>query len=386
MTEEQPGSGAGYARRSGKPAHALAIVILFLGLTLIYYVEQLIDSPRLSDTFFTGVRDLHRTFFLIPILYAALVFRSRGALIASFAFFCIVLPRALFLSPYPDPLLRASISVFSSAAIGLLVAIWRNRLESERAARQNLSAAYEELKIYDKRLKENQAMLVQAEKLASMGQLAASMAHEVNNPLSGVLVYIQLLKKKIARGDIDREVILDNLSKVDQELTRSTKLIRNMLDFSRESIPTIKEVDVCEVIDRSLELALHACGARVDVEQSPCALPKIMTDPNQLQAVLINLIMNACQAMPEGGKLSISADLSEGQVKIAVRDTGCGIPPEHMAKIFTPFFSTKKEVKGVGLGLAVSYGIIQRLNGKIEVESRVGEGSTFTVCLPATEA
>ncbi len=367
-----------------RKVHLSVLAVLFVAFAAIYYIEQIPGPSRalLRDTSLTSVHDLHRTLFLIPIIYAALVFRTRGAIVGGVLFLCVVLPRALYLSPYPYPLLRALISVASFFAIGLLVAAWRNRLEIERKDKEKLAAAYEDLKSYGKRLEENQLMLIQAEKLASMGQLAASIAHEVNNPLSGVLVYLQLMKKKILRGDGDPKIVLDYLSKIEAEITRSTRLIRNLLDFSSQSAPNFTEVDAKEVLERALDLAIHARSGPVRVEKDIQPVPKVMADADQLQEVLINIMVNGFQAMPSGGTLTVRMHPANGEVRIAIQDTGCGIPPENMAKLFTPFFSTKKEVKGVGLGLAVSYGIMQRLNGRIEVESRPGKGSTFTVCLP----
>lgn len=359
-------------RRQDKLFHAGIITALLLSLAIIYYIDRMavLDALRLKSTFLTGVHDVHRTLFLIPIVYAALMFRIRGALATAFIFLCVVLPRAFYLSPYPDPLLRALISVASSAAIGLLMAEWRNRLEGERTAGQ--------------KLKENQAMLVHAEKLASMGQLAASIAHEVNNPISGVLVYVSLMKKKIPKGDISREEILDYLSKIDRELARSARLIRNLLHFAGQATPRMKEEDLNAIVDRALDLAVHASTSSISLRKKYCGSPRITTDPDQLQAVLMNLIINGFQSMPGGGTLTVTTEVVKDEARIAVRDTGCGIPPENMERIFIPFFSTKKDVKGVGLGLPVSYGIVQRLNGRIEVESRAEEGSAFTVCLPLT--
>ncbi|MDP2932207.1 MAG: PAS domain S-box protein, partial [Chloroflexota bacterium] len=162
---------------------------------------------------------------------------------------------------------------------------------AERATQENLSRAYQELKDYDQRLKESQAQLIQAEKLTSLGQLAASVAHEVNNPLSGVLVYTQLLAKKIAADNIAKEVTLGYLKKMETELTRSTRLIRNLLDFARQSTPSFREVDINEVIGRAFELASHSAQLQhIEVlkELDP-NLPKLMADFDQLQQVCTNL-------------------------------------------------------------------------------------------------
>jgi signal transduction histidine kinase len=370
--------------RGFRSPHPWAVLVLFIALTVVYYIDTfaIVRRSSLDLSFLTGVHDLHRTLFLIPIIYAAFVFRVRGTLAVCLGFFCIVLPRALFTSPYPNPLLRAMIAVASWTIIGVLVAAWLNRFEAERKTSADLAAAYEELREYHKRLEENQTMLIQAEKLASMGQLAASIAHEVNNPLSGVLVYIQLLTKKIAKGDINEVLMLDYLSKMDFEITRSARLIRNLLDFSSQSEPNVGEVNVNEVLNRALDLTIHAGSAATEVEKELQSVPTIIADPEQLEEVFINLIMNGIQAMPKGGTLTLRTYREGNEIRIAVQDTGCGIAPENMSKLFTPFFSTKKEVKGVGLGLSVSYGIIQRLQGRIEAASKAGEGSTFTVCIP----
>jgi len=382
--EWSPLSEAAKGRRS---RHFWIITALIVFGALQYYVDQtpLVSLSLFRHSFFTSVHDLHRTLFFIPVIYAALVFRVRGSLIASLAFLCIVLPRALMFSPYPDPLLRPLLFVTFAALISLLLATQLNRVERERRARAELSAAYQELNQYHQRLKESQEQLIQAEKLTSLGQMAASIAHEVNNPLSGVLVYTQLLSKKIASNSISREVILDYLSKMDSELTRSTRLVRNLLDFARQSPPALGKVDINEVVDRALDLVAHSFEKQdieVVKEFNP-SLPQLVADSDQLQQVCTNLILNAIQAMPEGGWLSLRTSAEgDGQLKIEVEDTGCGISPENMRKLFTPFFTTKSEVKGVGLGLAVAYGIIQRHHGRIEVQSQEGEGTTFTIYLP----
>ena len=249
-----------------------------------------------------------------------------------------------------------------------------SRLTKSRA---KLSAAYRELT-------DNQEKLIQAEKLSSLGQMAASIAHEVNNPLAGVLVYTKLLSKKIAEGTISQENTLGYLSKMDSELTRSSRLIRNLLDFARQSLPTLREFDPNDVIDRALDLAEHsAISQNIQViKELSVSLPRIMADFDQLIQVCTNLIVNAIQAMPQGGKLTLRTLAHGNQVEIVVQDTGCGIPPENMSKLFTPFFTTKREVKGVGLGLAISHGIVQRHRGTIEVQSKVGEGTTFIIYLP----
>lgn len=233
--------------------------------------------------------------------------------------------------------------------------------------------------------KQAEEQLIQAEKLSSLGQLAASVTHEVNNPLSGVLIYIKLLIKRITSGDFSKEATLNYLSKMEAELIRSTKLLQNLLDFARQSSSTLEEVNVNEVINRACDVTAHSAelqNIKVIKELSP-SLSNIMANFDQLQQVCTNLILNAIQAMPEGGRLTLRTSAGcSAQLKIEVRDTDCGISPENMRKLFTPFFTTKREVKGVGLGLAVSYGIVQRYQGRIKVQSKEGKGTTFTIYLP----
>jgi len=355
-------------------------------LAFVYYVDQtpLVSLAPFGHSFFTGVHDFHRTLFFIPIVYAALVFGVWGSLITSFAFLCVVLPRALLFSPYTDPIIRAALFVIFAAFIGLLVAMQLSRIESERRARAALDKAYKELSQYDKRLRENQEQLIQAEKLTSLGQMAASIAHEVNNPLAGVLVYTQLLARKLNSGTFTKEGALESLGKMETEIIRSSRLIRSLLDFARQSPPSLREVNANEVLGRALELAAHSAqlqNIQVNKELAS-SLPNIMADFDQLQQVSLNLIMNALQAMPKGGQLTLRTSAGDGQLKIEFQDTGQGISKENMHKLFTPFFTTKEKGKGVGLGLAVAYGIIQRHKGRIEVQSKEGEGTTFTIYLP----
>jgi len=257
-------------------------------------------------------------------------------------------------------------------------------MEKEGKAHAALKVAYQELSEYDQRLRENEEQLIQAEKLTSLGQLAASIAHEVNNPLAGVLVYTQLLAKKLAGDTLPKEVALDYLSKMESELTRSARLVRNLLDFARQSEPALRQVNSNEVINRAFTLVAHQAELQniQAIKELDPSLPKFMADFDQLQQVCTNLILNAVQAMPDGGRLTLRTSADDNQVKIEIQDTGCGISPENIRKLFTPFFTTKEKGKGVGLGLAIAYGIIQRHRGSIEVQSKEGEGTTFTIYLP----
>jgi two-component system NtrC family sensor kinase len=337
-------------------------------LTLVYYAGH---TPLANlGSFFTDAfpHDLHRTLFLIPVIYAALTFRVRGALGTSFIFLCIVLPRTFF-SPYADPLIRPLLFVLFIAFVGVLTAMLIDRVEKvEEVVRH---------------LRESQEQLIHAEKLTSLGQMSASIAHEINNPLAGVLVYTQLLSKKVAGDTFKKEEALDYLSKMESEINRCSKIIRNLLDFARQKEPMLKPVDINQVIEQVLAMVSHQAQIqKIEVvrELSP-SLPKVIADFDQLQQVFTNLTLNAIQAMSGGGKLTLRSSVVDTEVKIDVQDTGCGIPKENMSKLFTPFFTTKEKGKGVGLGLAVVHGIIERHKGRIKVQSEVGKGTTFSVYL-----
>ncbi len=221
----------------------------------------------------------------------------------------------------------------------------------------------------------------QSEKLASIGRLAAGIAHEINNPLTGVLTFAHLLRQNDNFSDQDRQ----DLDVIIQETTRVREIVRGLLDFARESPSSREPLNLNEVIAQTLKLVRSQKEFREVVirEELDSNLPPVKADKNQLQQVLLNLCLNACEAMHEGGNLTIStAILDEGRVAIRVSDTGHGIAEDDLEKIFDPFFTTKPVGKGTGLGLSVSYGIIQSHGGDIEVESQVGIGTTFTLILP----
>jgi signal transduction histidine kinase len=369
--------------RGLRSPHFWMIAALMAFLTLIYYSGQ---TPLAQmGGFFSEEfpRDLHRTLFLIPVAHAAVTFRMRGALVTSAVFLCIILPRALLESVYPGALLRALLFVMLAALVSFLTALLVDRVEKEEEARTELSAAHRELSAYVRQIKEGQEQIIRAEKMTSLGQMAASMAHEINNPLSGVLMYTKLLSKKLTGGVLDRDEALDFLAKMDAQLVRSSKIVRNLLDFARQTEPMLRLVDMNQVLEQVLSLVGHQAqlqNVEVVKEFSP-SLPKVMADFDQLQQVFTNLTLNAIQAMADGGKLTLRTSAEDGQVKVDVEDTGCGIPKEHLNKLGTPFFTTKEKGKGVGLGVAVVYGIVERHKGKVTVESEVGKGTRFTVQL-----
>lgn len=227
------------------------------------------------------------------------------------------------------------------------------------------------------------------EKMASIGKMAAVVAHEINNPLTGILTYAKLLSKWIDRGDTQgakREEALQCLNLIAAESRRCGDLVKNLLTFSRTAPMNIESTDLNSVIDRSLRLAQHqmelsGIQLHLDLAQD---LPRVPCDPAQMEQVLIALVMNAIDAMPRGGNLWLQTHWLESrdEAVIQVRDDGTGIPPEILPHVFEPFLTTKDSAHGVGLGLAISRGIIERHNGQIDLQSEFGKGTSFTITLP----
>ncbi|MCF8063362.1 MAG: response regulator [Deltaproteobacteria bacterium] len=236
----------------------------------------------------------------------------------------------------------------------------------------------------------DQAKILHQDKMMSLGRLAASVVHEINNPLSGILNYARLMKRILERGRLTEEQIgkfRGYLDLVESETGRCSGIVSSLLSFSRRSRPEFTTVDVNGLLERSVLLSRHKMELqeielKVDV---PGDLPAVQGDPSQLQQCMINLIFNAIDAMPHGGRLTIRAahDQAEGRLVVTVEDTGTGIDPASLPHIFEPFFTTKQEGYGVGLGLSTVYGIVERHHGAVEVESRPGGGRTvFTIRLP----
>jgi len=227
------------------------------------------------------------------------------------------------------------------------------------------------------------------EKMATVGKMAAVVAHEINNPLSGILTYARLLHKWIARDEMQgakQEEAMQCLNLIASESRRCGDLVKNLLTFSRTAPMNLESTDLAAVVDRAVRLIQHQldlAGVQLQLDISP-GLPQVSCDPAQMEQVLLALLMNAIDAMPHGGNLSLAVHQSpEDEISIVVRDDGVGIAPDVLPQIFEPFMTTKESGHGAGLGLAISRGIVERHNGHIAVESELGKGTTFTVTLPA---
>lgn len=290
------------------------------------------------------------------------------------------------------------------------------RRQVEEAFQKNKS----DLEEMNRRLQENQTQLVQSEKMAALGQIAAGVAHEINNPvgfvtsnLATLTEYIAIFKKLLARhedlaaavqaGDVARqhEILAqieairsaDDLPYVVQDVdhllaesvegtTRVKEIVQGLRSFARLDESELKEANINDGIEATLRMIWNELKYKCQVHKKLGQLPSIRCYPGQLNQVLLNLLVNAAQAIPEQGEITIETEATDKHIVIQISDTGTGIAPEHLSKLFTPFFTTKPVGHGTGLGLSVSYGIVQKHNGTIEAQSEVGKGTTFIIRLP----
>ena len=265
------------------------------------------------------------------------------------------------------------------------IAIHQGLAESEMCLPftiDQLRRAVDNLDLSHRQLADTQEALMQAEKLASMGQLAAGIAHEVNNPLGVVLMYAHLLLEESGTGS----PIAGDLKMIAEQADRCKRIVAGLLNFARENQVSLQPVDVGDLVDRSVRALPAPANVTVSVDTSS-ADPIGELDRDQMTQVLTNLIGNAYDAMPGGGKLTVRSQGDAEHVVFVVQDTGAGIPVANMSRIFTPFFTTKPMGRGTGLGLAVTYGIVKMHRGDIRVESnadpaRGATGTTFTVSVP----
>jgi PAS domain S-box-containing protein len=282
--------------------------------------------------------------------------------------------------------------------------------------KRNLEQSHAEVSMAYKGLKDAQAQIVQAEKLASIGQLAAGVAHEINNPMGFITSNLNTLEKYLGRiksylvavreaendlpADVGAELrrkrdackidlILDDIFNVVGEslegAERVKKIVLDLKSFSRNDAPEITMADVNACIESTVNIVWNEIKYRARLHKELGDLPLIRCYPQQLNQVFMNLLMNAAQAMEGMGDITVRSRYAEGWIEVSVTDTGCGMSKENLERIFDPFFTTKERGKGTGLGLAISFDIVRRHGGQIKVESEQGRGSTFTVRLPASK-
>jgi two-component system NtrC family sensor kinase len=282
--------------------------------------------------------------------------------------------------------LSHKVEVTSADEIGRLAASFNAMVDNLKEANKKLIEWGKTLeKKVEERTKELTAMqahLIQSEKLASLGKLAAGIAHEINNPLGGILIYSHLILEDTDKNSPHYE----NLKKIVKETARCKDIVKRLLEFARPKEPEFTLVDINEIVEKSLSIVERQVlfqNIKI-IRDYDSHLPRTVADGAQLQQVFTNIIINAAEAMDGQGTLTIktSRDSQEKYILISFSDTGHGISEEDKKRIFEPFFTTKEVGKGTGLGLAISYSIIQKHKGTIEVISQPNEGATFIVKLP----
>jgi two-component system, NtrC family, sensor kinase len=284
--------------------------------------------------------------------------------------------------------LDVEVRVHAQGELGVLAACFNEMTRALRRLEDDLAGVMSnlerEVEARTADLRMAQETLVRAEKLSSLGKLSASIAHEINNPLAGILTFAKLVSRTLAEGvpdEAQRAALQKNLALVERETQRCSAIVRNLLDFTRDRPMKPGPLDPRRAVDEVLSLVgnqAHTQG--ITLERDLAAVPDVLADFGQLRQAFLNIAVNACEAMGSSGRLRVSTRTHDGAVEIVFADTGPGIPPERMSQIFDPFFTTKE--KGTGLGLSVVYGIVERHGGVVDVKSEAGAGTTFTVRLP----
>jgi two-component system NtrC family sensor kinase len=290
--------------------------------------------------------------------------------------------------------LELEVPVTWSGELGILATSFNDMTRSLRATKRELDALMHGLeKQVEERtaaLRMAQDQLVRTEKLTSLGKLSASIAHEINNPLAGILTFAKLIVRTLDQGppdDATRRNLVKHLHLVERETERCSAIVRNLLDFARERPLALKDLNVTAVVEEALQLLANQIQIQgVALERRLAPVPLVEGDFGLLRQACVNVIMNACEAMARGGRLVVEIALVDGGrwVELAFQDSGPGIPPDHLSKIFDPFFTTKE--RGTGLGLSVVYGIIERHGGKIDLQTAVGKGTRVMIRLPPKKA
>ena len=376
------------------------IVLALLGVASIYALNRYV-SGRLASTLFllllialAALSDEPRRVvdgrglfvFAIPILAASVLLQPWTSFVAASLSGLVVAVIGRFLVGQVIPNLPVTLCFFVLALVSYLSgSSLEHALEDVRVLNRELDQRVEER---TQALREAQEQLVRKERLAVLGQLAGSVGHELRNPLGVINNAVYLLKMVHVDADETTREYLDMIS---SEVRNATEIVSSLLEFVRTRPARRQETSVPDLIAQTLEKQPLPEGVRARTEIA-ADLPAAYVDPGQIGLVLVKLVRNAYQAVPDGGRLTITAELSEGasirnqrsEIRIQLSDTGCGISPENMKKLFEPLFTTK--ARGIGLGLAVSRNLVEANGGSIEVESKEGEGSSFTVILPAEEA
>ena len=344
------------------------IGVALLCITLLHHVTPL------SHFYW---HDIFQHLYYLPVVAAALAFGWRGGLLAAAVAGLSHTPYIIAVSTVePRTAVGQGVEIPLLALVGLLTGILSER---EREQRKELERTSVELASVYRELQDNFERMKRAERLYAVGQLSAGLAHEIRNPLASIGGAVGLLDRNSASDRVRAECI----GIIKKENERLNQLLTRFLDFARPRPPKFRAIDILAVLDSVIDLAAHALSEKPIVlrKEIDRGLGTLDCDPEQLKQVLLNLLINAVQAMDRAGEILLAARVVQGKVLIQVKDQGCGIPPEHRNRIFDPFFTTKES--GTGLGLAVAHQIVEQHGGILTVEHNGDRGTTFSVLLPS---
>lgn len=371
-------------RRTSTNGVRLAILAGMLGAITFLHTRMVTQGAGHHDGggLFTNI--LHITLahlYIVPIILGAYWFGLRGGVLVS------IISTALFtphIFAWMDPVWRIYnyVEIFLFLLIGgmtgVLTEMERSQRERHEQALARLDESHRKLREQTEVLFETEEQLRRADRLSALGELSAGMAHEIRNPLGSIKGAAEILKDDYGPDAPKQEFVQILLKEAD----RLNQILQEFLSFARPAPPELKQEDINEVIESVLALtAQPARSSRITVEQRfDRTIGKRDLDAGLLKQAVLNLVLNAIQAMPEGGRLTVRSALRPDSIEVQVADTGTGITPGNRKKLFSPFFTTKKN--GTGLGLAITFRIIQNHHGSIDVESEPGKGTTFTVRIP----
>lgn len=364
---------------SATERHRLPIlVLLVVGVTLLHY---------LTSTHHGHYHDIYRRLYYLPIVLGGLWFSLRGGVFTAVAVSICFLPHVVWQwGNMPAHAPEQYLEILLYNVIGFLTGLLSGREKAQKRryqqAAQELEESYRQLRQQADTIFEIEEQLRRADRLSALGELSAGMAHEVRNPLGSIRGTAEILQDGVGKDDPRYEFTQILLREVD----RLNKVVQRYLDFARSEAPPVDLCDLSAVVNAVLSLTKAQSGkAGVKVQRHlPESLPQIHADAAQLQQALLNLVLNALQAMPDGGTLTLTARIENEELQLEIRDSGQGIAPDDLEKIFAPFFTTRST--GTGLGLAITSRIIQNCGGRIDVASVPGEGTLFTLRFPLVTA
>lgn len=349
------------------------IVVMVTVITVLHYVTNIHDAR---------MHDIYRRLYYLPIVLSGLWFGLRGGLVTALSVSVLFIPHVIFQwkhHPTVEPEQYLEIILFNVIGVltGFLSGKEQEQKERYQLAAQQLEASFSELKRQSEQILDFEEQLRRADRLAALGELSAGMAHEIRNPLASIRGTAEILRDGIKADDPRAEFATILVREVD----RLNLVVADFLDFAKPASAEMARIDLVAALGEVMALTrLSAAKKGVAVTCAGVPALEIIADRNQLKQAFLNLILNAFEAMPSGGILTITTLVVEGEAQISFVDSGSGIAPEHLASIFSPFFTTRRD--GTGLGLAMTHRIVAGHGGRIEVASTPGAGATFTVILP----